>query len=380
MFYVATFAVLGLYMPYWPVWLQSRGCDNVADVLVGQILARTIAGPLLSQCVDRSGKGRAAIVLLSFASLLALFPFLLAGSFWALFACGFLFGLVYPPIHPILDNLTLAVAARSGFDYGRVRLWGSLSFLGVNLLGGAMLGAVPFVGAGGVPANAGMVFWWLCAALGATALCSLMLPPDVPGPVVDLRPAIGVLLRDRAFLLFLLGTGLIQGSHAAYYSIASLHWLQAGIAPASVGVLWAEGVLAEVLLFFAMRRLCDRLRPTTLLLLGAGGALLRWLLLAATVSLPLLLACNWLHALSFACVHIGALQHLYRTVPGPRLATAQGLMAAANSGLFLVIGTKLAGWLHGDGSGAPFVAMAVMAALGALPCWWLHRRSSAIMG
>lgn len=375
LFYAATFAVLGIYLPFWPVWLQSRGCDNVADVMIGQILARTLAGPWLSQRVDRSGRSQSTIVLLSIASLLALFPFLLAGSFWALFGCSFLFGLCYPPMQPILDNLTLLTARQRGFDYGRVRLWGSLSFLSVNVLGGAMLGAMPFVGgrSSGLPTNVGAVFWWLAAALASTALLALSLPGDAPAARPPLRSAIAVLLRDRRFLLFLAAVGLLQGSHAAYYSFASLRWLHAGIAPIGIGALWAEGVLAEVMLFFVMRPLVDRWQPTTLLLVGAAGAVVRWLCLFATTSLPLLFAVNWLHALSFAAVHIGSLQYLYRSVPGERMATAQGLVAAANSGVFLILGSKIAGWLYDGGNGVPFAAMAAMAAVGGGLCSRLRR-------
>src|SRR4029453_9247770 len=57
------------------------------------------------------------------------------------------------------------------------------------------------------------------------------------------------LLRQRAFARVTLIAALVLGSHAMYDSFAVIRWTQAGISPATVGVLWAESVAAEVLVF-----------------------------------------------------------------------------------------------------------------------------------
>jgi len=54
----------------------------------------------------------------------------------------------------------------------------------------------------------------------------------------------------------------------------------------------------------------------TLLLLGAAGGMLRWAVIGCTTSLPLLAGVQWLHALSFGCVHLGAVQFITKVVPG----------------------------------------------------------------
>src|SRR5207244_178457 len=66
-FYAATFAVLGVYMQFFPLWLHdARGLSeaDVAFVLSGQIWARTIAGPVWAQRVDRTGNARRVLCVL----------------------------------------------------------------------------------------------------------------------------------------------------------------------------------------------------------------------------------------------------------------------------------------------------------------------------
>ena len=74
-FYSANFAVLGIYMQFFPVWLHDVGRltkEQVTWVQSGQIWARTIAGPLWAQRVDKKGSARRALWLLSLMSLLVM--------------------------------------------------------------------------------------------------------------------------------------------------------------------------------------------------------------------------------------------------------------------------------------------------------------------
>ena len=121
---------------------------------------------------------------------------------------------------------------------------------------------------------AGTIFWMVLAAIVLTALSCQLLP--------DIRPerssstALSFLqpLCDRSFALFLAAAALIQGSHAVYYAFGTLHWRAAGYTEDVIGALWAEGVVAEILLFMVGGRVLRRLGPARLLALGGlAGAL-----------------------------------------------------------------------------------------------------------
>ena len=69
--------------------------------------------------------------------------YLLVGSFWAFAGVGVLVAIFQAPIGPLGDSLTLMNARRIGVDYGRVRLWGSVSFIVTVFLAGVMLETAP---------------------------------------------------------------------------------------------------------------------------------------------------------------------------------------------------------------------------------------------
>jgi PPP family 3-phenylpropionic acid transporter len=161
----------------------------------------------------------------------------------------------------------------------------------------------------------------------------------------------------RSFGLMLLATALVQGSHAAYYAFASLHWRANGITDAVIGLLIAEGIVAEIALFIWGRRIVERLGPAGLTALAAGSCLLRWTVTAFTVAVPVLAVVQLLHAATFACQHLSSMLVL-RTLPPGRAAVAQTLVASFGFSAPTGVLIWLAGRIYADAGGLVFLVMA----------------------
>jgi PPP family 3-phenylpropionic acid transporter len=173
----------------------------------------------------------------------------------------------------------------------------------------------------------------------------------------------------------LVSAGLIQGSHATYYNLSTLHWSDHGIGKGTAGVLWAEGILAEIVLFFFARSSVDRLRPTTLIALGGFAAALRWIIIGSTTSVPVLLATNWLHAATFTCTYLGSMRALERRVKPSQRSSAQGLLGAATAGVGMVVCSLVGGWCYERWGGRAFFVMAAFAVVGSVVAILLRRHA-----
>lgn len=370
-YYVASYAVLGVYMLFFPGWLEREAgftADEVAFVLAGQTIARTFAGPFLSHRVDRTGDARAMLILLSTASLGAFALFGVSHTLAWCWLAAFAFGSVCSPMYPILDAAAMQTAGAAGFSFGRLRMVGSLAFLVVILAVGAVLDA--FGGA--------LVFAILLGCLGATVATSLLLATRCRA-----REAAAVvhepwwsLLRSPQLVLVLAAAALIQGSHAAYYNLSKLHWSHHEVGNTVAAVVWAEGILAEIAMFWLAPRFAHW-RPTTLLIAGGAAAVVRWCVVASTTSPVWLLATAWLHALTFAGTYLGSLRALEKRVPEHQRATAQGLLGASSSGLGMIVGGLVGGFVYRRFEGFAFFTMAAFAGLGALLALSVRRRASA---
>ena len=157
-----------------------------------------------------------------------------------------------------------------------------------------------------------------------------------------------------------LATTAIHGAHAVFYGFSTLHWLAAGLSEWVIGLLWAGGVVAEVILFACNAPLLRRIGPVGLLGAAAAAGVVRWAVLALTTEVWVLALAQCLHALTFGAMHLGAMVFIARTVPASSANTAQALFAATTNGLGLGAGLLLAGLLYAAwGADAYWVCAAV---------------------
>jgi len=357
-FYGAYFAFIGILGPFWPVWLKAKGLGSVeiGMVLAAGIFAKVIANPVIAHLADRRGQRRGIMVLLAAFAAASFSLFGLTGGFWTILPVSVVFFLAWSSILPLGESLTILSARAHGLDYGRLRLWGSLGFI------------IAAVGAGrvlvGRPED--VIFWLMLASVAVIFAACFVLPDTRPPASTESHPPIRAVLGNRTFLVFLGAAALIQGSHSVYYGFGTLHWQQVGYSEDLIGWLWAEGVIAEIILFIFGARLVDRFGPAGMILAGGLAGVLRWTLTGLTDALPVLFVVQALHALTFGATHLGAIHFIARAVPPQHSATAQSLYAAVVSGVGMGAGLLLAGRLYDAFSGAAYLYMAGAAAAGAV--------------
>jgi len=361
LYYAALFLSVGAYLPFWPLWLESRGLSAAEIGLLLALAAwvKVVATPTLAHLSDRTGRGKSSIVILAAISLCAFAAFVPAKGFLWVLAVQLVVATSFPLLVPLGESQTLAAVYRHSLDYGRIRLWGSLAFIAGSLAAGRAIGAL----------GADWALWIILAALGLTFVAAALLPGREPESIA--RPREDLSLRRLLRLLgqpglpaFLISASLIQASHAAYYGFSSLHWRASGIGETTIALLWAEGVVAEILLFAVSGRLTRRFSPTTLLTAAGLLGALRWSLLASTSDLVLLGVAQTLHAATFAVTHLAAMHFITRATPQGLAASVQSFYSALSGGLAMGGAMLLAGRLYEISAAQAFLAMGA-AALGA---------------
>ncbi len=354
-FYGAVFLVLGAQLPYWPLWLEARGLSGseVGVLLAAAAWVKVASNPLAGYLADASGRPRLVISALMAVGGLGFLGFGLAQGFWALLLLQILTAACFQALLPLGESRTLAAVRSHGLDYGRSRLWGSVTFVaGVLAIGGG-LDLLPVES---LP-------WLLAAGLGLGLLAASALP-DLPED--QRRPARGDLKRllsDGPLLWFLLAAALVQASHAAYYAFSAIAWRAAGHGTFTIGWLWTEGVVAEILFFALSGRVLARISCRNLVLLAAAGGVLRWSVTATTTALPALAAVQLLHAATFAAAHLAAVHVIAARVPGGLAATGQSLYASVSGGVLMGAMMLVVGPLYDSLDLRSFFVMAAVSAL-----------------
>ena len=347
-----------MQLPFLPVWLAAKGLDaaSIGLVLAVPMVVRAVVIPFATHIADRYQALRAVIAAAAAAAVLGYGATGLSQGAAAITAGFALASAFYTPLMPLADAYAFRGLNGIGRSYGPVRLWGSAAFIGGSFAAGFLLDVIA----------ARDLIWLIVAAMALTAAAGFALAPLAPRPGVAAPPAppapsARALLRDRGFLAVAAGAGLIQASHAVYYGFATLDWQAAGLGGGEIATLWALAVVAEIALFAASGRV--PFKPTTLLMAGAGGAVIRWSAMAFDPLPPVLLLLQCLHALSFGATHLAAVGFVARAAPVELSATAQGHLAVA-LGLIMAGAMGLSGVLYARWGSLAYLATAFAAFAG----------------
>ena len=365
LFYAAYFLYGGIQLPFFPLWLESRGLSarEIGFVIAVPMVVRIIFTPFIGHQADRRSALKSTLVIASGAGCLAMAMVGLVHGFVAIMAAVIIAAIAYAPLLSLSDAYALNGLRVRGRAYGPVRLWGSVSFIVGNVGAGYLLGFI----------EPGQLIWLVVFGLFVTFLAAVILVPLEPNPprseTVSHSPR--SLWRNPAFVLVAAAASLTQSSHAFYYGFSTLEWRAAGVSGTVIGVLWAIGVVAEVFLFAVSARL-SALAPTLMIAIGAGGAVIRWVAMAFEPSPAWLWAIQVLHACSFAATHIGAMAFLARAVPKELSATAQGTLATAG-GILTASATGLSGLIYAASGSLTYLVMAAMACVGGACALVAHR-------
>jgi PPP family 3-phenylpropionic acid transporter len=356
LFYAALFGVVGVQLPFWPLYLSAKGMTaaEIGQMLAAAYFVRVVTNPLVGHAADRRGERRPLLIALAAVSLSSTACFAPADGFAWLMIVTLVSSAAFTAMMPLGDALTLQSAAAHRLDYGRLRLWGSLSFIAVSGLAGLTL----------VDAPRSAILLCCLATLAFTLVAAWLLPEAASRrPNASARP-IWPWLKHPTFVLFLAASSATQVSHMIYYGFATLYWRQAGLSGAVIGGLWAESVIAEVVLFACSARLVGRFGPGRLLASAGLAGVIRWSVLAATTDPWILAGIQTLHALTFAAGHLGAMHFIYRAAPPAMAARAQGIYASVSMGLVPGLAMLVSGSLYQRLGANAFLVMSAFAACG----------------
>lgn len=363
--YGVAFLAMGIHIPFFPVWLGhvGFGAESIGILLAVPMIVRIIFVPVITSLGDKARDRADVLAFCAAAAFFASLGYFLSPTYSLVMGVSVAVAAFWTPHVPLVDSIAQSGVRRFGTDYTKVRIWGSISFVVINLAAGVIIGAA---GAGAIP-------FLFAAALGLMLLATIIVPrlgrPRVSSPLAGSLFKSGSGLWSGPFLLLAGGCGLIVGSHGFLYAFGSIYWLSLGIDDATVGILWAWGVVAEVALFAVFTRSLGWMKCKQVIVLGGVLAVLRWVLFPlvgpAGGGLPGIFFLQTLHAFSTGLMLIGIQKVIAELTTEEQAGAAQGLAYLFN-GSAMALATLGAGFLYERFGSGGFFAMAVLAGIGTL--------------
>ncbi len=329
-YYFFYFALVGVYIIFMPKMLLDLGysASEVGIIYAAAPFMRFLLPFLFRSYVALTPKVYVISLVLTF---LATGLFMVTvENFWVYLIANLLFGAAMGISLPYVETIALASLSKS--HYGKVRLWGSLGFMGIALWLGKILQT---------PQE---TLYYLVATAFATMLFGAAI---VKYDTVKHESA----QSDTAFSLgrywaFWLSVFLMQVGFGGFYNFFTIYETEHGIPLEMVTWMWSFGVICEIAMLFFQAPLLQR-NLLHILQFATLVTALRWLILFLFPdSIPLTFASQSLHAVSFALYHTAAITYVFSLYSQKKLA--QQFFLGIAFGLGGSVGALLSGLIYGD--------------------------------
>ncbi|MCF6283224.1 MAG: MFS transporter [Candidatus Polarisedimenticolaceae bacterium] len=356
-FYLFYFAALGTLVPYWGLFLQSRGFTpaEIGELMALLMATKFIAPNIWGWIADHTGRRMPIIRSASLLSALIFCSVFWVDGFWQFALAMTLFSFFWNASLPQFEAVTFSYLGSAVHQYSRIRLWGSIGFI-ITVVGvGALLDYYPI-------SNLPVVILLLYFAIW---LSSLLVPEHQGKPHHEAQGSILSVLKKWPVQALLIVCFLMQASHGVYYSFYSIYLEQNGYSSTLIGQLWALGVVAEVAIFIVMHRLLQRFSARQVLIVSLLLAAFRWLVIGLyPQQLSFMLFAQLLHAATFGTFHAAAIHLIHKYFTGRHQGRGQALYASVSFGAGGAVGSLMSGYLWSDaGANVTFFLSASIALL-----------------
>ena len=356
--YFIYFGVLGVFLPYFNLYCYRIGFTGwEIGVLSAVRSVVMVLFPLLwGALADRLNLRKPIYVFCNVISTAVWAAFLFTTEFNPMLLMMICYAIFHAPIISFLEAFTMDVLGGEKKSYGRLRVWGSISFIAVVLVLGKLIEmfSIEIV---------------VVLILGGSALLSII-SPSVPRlasiPTGIIARGGARFIRPRV-VIFLACAFLMLVSHGAYYGFFSIHLENLGYPSAFIGAAWALASAAEIVVMIRSERIFTRFSLERVLIFSFGVAVVRWLVLYFAESGVLILLSQGLHAVTYGSFHMASILYIDRMAPEDAKTMGQAVNNALTYGLGLMVGFFLNGYLYErTGSYPLFLMSAGVAALAAV--------------
>ena len=354
LFYFFYFAVIGIYIIFFPKILQLSGysASQIGILFSAAPLVRFLV-PFLFVRGFKLGRSsfHTALIILSLSVLGIRFSL---ENFYALLLSNIFFGVGLSLILPYIELISLQEIGKE--RYGKSRLFGSIGFMGVALVLVRIM----------QEAQTALLFLIVLSYI--TVLFAFLVvrrshAKQKENNHTESLESVALLKEWRLWL----GFALLQVSFGAFYNFFTIYETAHGISLEMTVYLWSFGVLIEIIMLYFQGALL-RKNLLVLLQLTTFVTIIRWLLVYFfAANLPFLFLSQSLHALSFALFHSAAISYLYQHYKNKALA--QQLFSGISYGLGALLGALLSGYIYQYFPSQLFLFSALFAALS---FWCIH--------
>jgi MFS transporter, PPP family, 3-phenylpropionic acid transporter len=357
-FYFVYYFFVGVFVPYWALYLQSEHFSPVEIGILMSIfqISRIFAPNFWGWLADHTAKRTVWIRLNTVLGVLGFIAVFWAEGFWSMLLVMGALSLFTSSTMPLSESLTLAHLANTKGHYSRIRMWGSVGFIVASVLLGYL---IDFSGISSL-------LWAILVVQVTLFLLTFTLTEVNVAPHHTDHFSVWNILRNPAVVALLIGCALMVSAHGVLYNFYSIYLSAHGYSKGMIGWLWSLGVICEIVVFMLMPIIMRRFSLKAIILASLALAVIRFTMIGLAVDcLILLLIAQSLHAATFGSFHAATVEVVAKFFNGRHQAKGQAIYNSVTYGLGGAIGGIAGGYaLQGLGGELTFLLAAIFPLIG----------------
>jgi MFS transporter, PPP family, 3-phenylpropionic acid transporter len=357
-FYFVYYFFVGVFVPYWALYLQSEHFSPVEIGILMSIfqISRIFAPNFWGWLADHTAKRTVWIRLNTVLGVLGFIAVFWAEGFWSMLLVMGALSLFTSSTMPLSESLTLAHLANTKGHYSRIRMWGSVGFIVASIFLGYL---IDFAGISSL-------LWAILVVQITLFLLTFTLTEANVAPHHTDHFSVWNILRNPAVVALLIGCALMVSAHGVLYNFYSIYLAAHGYSKGMIGWLWSLGVICEIVVFMLMPIIMRRFSLKAIILVSLALAVIRFAMTGLAVDyLVLLLIAQSLHAATFGSFHAATVEVVAKFFNGRHQAKGQAIYNSVTYGLGGAIGGIAGGYaLQELGGELTFLLAAIFPLIG----------------
>lgn len=318
-------SAIGFFFPYFNVYLEQNlgfSGSEIGLVISISLLASVMISPLWGALSDRTGKYKSLlrILLLSYAVLVWLL-YQMTALFWVVLFTT-LMEIVGIGLSPMLDVLAIDYCERTGRDFGKLRIAGSMGWIFGSYITGFLITNLLF--------DVGIaMFYPLLGFIGLTLFLVLFIPDlEKKEPLEEMasnkkKPSIKLLFQNKAFVFLMIFNFLTLAIIDSVVAFAGNHLvLTLGAEPSAIGLMNVIASAPEIIFFLFATKLMLKMGVKKFYTLAVTTLIIRFLIYGFTDSVTLFLIAGAVGPLMMTAGAIGNFLYIKKHVPKNLTGTA----------------------------------------------------------
>lgn len=323
MLYALYYAGEAAYSSYVNLYLDSIGLTK-AQIGLSVTLATMVAltfQPFWGLASDRARSKNRILLILFSGTTLSVLLFYTTTVYWQIVAIIILLAFFYAPIIPLQDNLSLERLEGTGWDFGKVRLGGTLGYAFTALLVGIWL-----------QNRYGNIFI-LLSVIHILCLITLQFIPRVAGHrhgKAAGKTPVRFIFRDRTLVGLMIFQIFYSLGSSLYYMYYPIYFTTIGANSTQLGLLFFVSAIVELPFLLNANRLLSRFGIGKIIAVSGLASGTRWLLLYFLHDPTWVIAACLLNLFGFISISYCIITYINEHMPKDLRATSQTVSSLLN--------------------------------------------------